>query len=42
MGLGIKVEMKESMCGEIVELVLCLTDKEHSRIVDGWDPAPKA
>lgn len=42
MDLGIKVEMKEATCGEIIGLVLYLTDKELSRTVDGWDPAPKA
>lgn len=34
MHLGIKFEMKESMCWEIIGLVLYLTDKELSRRVD--------
>lgn len=42
MDLGIKVEMKEWMGGEIIGLVCCLTSKELSITVDGLDPSPKA
>lgn len=34
MDLEIKAEMKESMCGEIIGLVLYLIDKKLSRTVD--------
>lgn len=42
MVLEIKAETKEWMSGGIIGLVLCLNEKEVSRIADEWDPSPAA
>ena len=42
MVLEIKAEMKEWITGGSNGIVLCLNEKEASRIADEWDPSPVA